>query len=186
MSLKSLATKPRSAKAAVPEHHDPAIAPHVDQWAAAKEAEATAKATQEAVRATIEPVALRTWLERSHGITDPESSLVLVGEERRALISFTSKWSAKGGIDKLPPDMRRERATLKIDSDDLPVNRVLPFFHAIMDLAHKHGLADAVSITVKDVPVPEFATMRHTRLSVADNLELERAGLGTVINMRVK
>ena len=155
-------------------------------WIASKHDEQSATAGLEMCAAAVIPLARAEYFRANVGRPKPCGSVEIVSPAGTVLASFASVWTAKGGVDLLPPELRRERFSLRINGDAIPDGVQAVFVDRLLALARDLGCPDAVTATGGMAPVPTFNEVRHRLLSPAQNEAVEAAGLGTRVTLRIR
>lgn len=149
----------------------------------AKTEEEATKARLDVACEDLRTVARRAYFEGNHGRHDPESSVYIpAAGGGTARVTFMAVWRSESGVDLIPADLRCEAVRGRIAFDQIPSDKAPAFLQGVLQLAHSLGLDDAVKISGGLRPVPSFNLLRHTRLSVQENMHLEDVGLGTQAN----
>lgn len=160
----------------------------------------------EPVRLAVTEHARDIWLAHNRNSPDPRSS-VQFGDAFR--VTFSAQWS---NPEVLPEELRVKRIGFKLDSE--PVEDQAGLVSALRKLAVDYpGLKVSVGLDVSDVkksdgldtrllamqakfpglgievkeawaPVEDFDVRRHRDLTPKQNVDLERAGLGTKVTIK--
>jgi hypothetical protein len=155
-------------------------------WIASKHDEQSATAGLEMCAAAVIPLARAEYFRANVGRPKPCGSVEIVSPAGTVLASFASVWTAKGGLDLLPPEVKRPKFAIRINGDAIPDDRQEPFVDGLMLLARTLGCPDAVTATGGMAPIPTFTEVRHRLLSPAQNEAVEAAGLGTRVTLRIR
>lgn len=154
------------------------------EWMAARASLAAAESRLEVAELALKPLVTRGWFEMNHGKATPDTSLkVPVAGQGSVLVSFAAAW--RGGEGVLPDTLLREKWELKVKGDEIPPEKADQFITELLALAEKHGVTSAVSAKSGKAPIQGFNELRHTALSVEENLNAESNGLGTRTTMKV-
>jgi len=157
-----------------------------EAWVRAKHAAQAADAQLDIAAAGLETPARALFFAANAGRAKPVGSIEAAGTSGRVLISYANAYAAKGGVTLLPADLIRERFTLRINGDAIPADKAPGFVNDLLALAARHGVPDAITATGGLAPVPTFGELRHVRLTPAQNLAAEAAGLGTRVSFRLR
>lgn len=176
--------KPRSREAIT--LANPEAAAIAAEWVEAKHQSQAAEAALDIAASKLTPLTRVAWLHGNTGLSKPVNSVEVPSAAGIVLASYASVWSPKGGIELVPPDLRCERFTIRVSGDKVPAAKAEEFVSRLLALAAEMGCEDAVSATGAVAPVPEFNTVRHTRLTVAENLRAEELGLSTRVSLRLR
>lgn len=162
---------------------DPLAVKAAESYAQATADAKDAEARQDVAKTTLVPLVRRAYFLSNAGKTTAIPR-VEVGPIK---CSFSAAWTARGGADLLPDDLRMESFSFSIDSAKLPVNTEwqTKFVQDLVAFMAAHGVPDALTAKGAVVPVPTFNEVRHVRLTPEQNEALEAAGLGTKLMFRV-
>lgn len=182
------------AKAGGIECNDPAILETAKLYLAGKGKEEEGKAEKDRAGMILKPALLRVWLAGNAGRPSPESSvrlLVPMGTPpvpTKMTASFAAQWFPTAGVDLaaigVPADMVRKKLNLTIDGDLIPVEKIETVVDGIVKILAAAGCSDALGYKLTDYPRPEFAEVRHTRLTPETNEAIELAGLNTRVSIK--
>ena len=155
-------------------------------WISSKHDEQSATAGLEMCAAALVPLARAEYFRANRDRAKPCGSVEIVSPAGTVLASFASVWTAKGGMDLLPAELRREKFTLRINGDAIPDGVQAVFVDRLLALARDLGCPEAVTATGGMAPIPTFNEIRHRLLSPAQNEAVEAAGLGTRVTLRIR
>lgn len=164
----------------------PAAADAAARWIAAKAALKSAEAAKTITESTLIPLVRAEWLRANAGKSAPVNSVEVLSPAGAVLGSFASVWTAGGGVDQIPADLKAPRFKLSVKSEAIPAPLVETLVDRLIALFTEMGLRDALEATGCEAPVPTFNDVRHARLTPEANEALEAAGLGTRLTFRVR
>ena len=149
-------------------------------------AKAQAEITDAVVDSTkeaLQSAAREEFFALNHGSETPVSTVAWHIDDRRVTATFSNTYTPQpGALAALAEDAIRTQFELQIDGDLMTPAQAAKFIPELLKLAAEHGVK--VTSKVKKLPVLDFGVRRH-QLSPADNLRLEKLGLGTRITLKV-
>ena len=166
--------------------NSPAATEAAAAWIASKHDEQSATAGLEMCAAAVIPLARGEYFRANRDRAKPCGSVEIVSPAGTVLASFASVWTAKGGMDLLPAELRREKFTIRINGDAIPDGVQGAFVDGLKALAVSLGCPEAITATGGMAPIPTFNEIRHRVLSPAQNEAVEAAGLGTRVTLRIR
>lgn len=166
--------------------NDPEAVEAAKLWISAKQDEQSATAGLEICASALIPRVRAEYFRANVGRNKPCGSIEVTTPAGAVLASFASVWTAKGGMDLLPPELRRERFNIRIVGDAIPDAIQGVFVDRLLALAKELGCPDAVTASGGVAPIPTFNEVRHRLLSPAQNEAAEAAGLGTRVTLRIR
>lgn len=135
-------------------------------------------AQSKAIEAELKDQAIAQFFEQYHGKTDIPSSMKIEGIEKKAMISFTSRYKevpvddaeTKAQVDALAgADAVQEKFLIKIDGDLVPVGIQQSLCDELVELFSKHDCVDALSVKQTYTVRKAFHHERHTALTPSKN-----------------
>lgn len=157
----------------------------------AEEAADRAALAKKQLAAMAEPQYWEHW----HGHHEQESSMKALGTEGNALVTFAKRLKKIASADTLAPladifaghesDFFRERFTMEIDGDAIPLDKQQALVDGLTSLFAEHGCSAALSVTTEVKPLDAFHTSRHTMFTPEQN-ERINAVLPIMVSIKTK
>lgn len=126
--------------------------------------------------------AMQFYFEHLHGKHDIPSSIEARHGDRSVLVSFQNRYKQitdEAPVLELLGDERtaqffRQSFELNIDGDLIPEDKTEAIITALQELFMEHNAASALSAKSVIKPTKDFHTARHSALTVAENLSLQK------------
>lgn len=140
------------------------------------------QASLDVKKAELSGRAMNFYFEHLHGKHDIPSSVEARNGARSVLVSFQNRYkqiSDEAPVLELLGEERtaqffRQSFELKIDGDLIPEDKVETLITALQELFMEHNAASALSAKSVIKPTKDFHAARHTALTVAENLSLQK------------
>lgn len=121
------------------------------------------------------------YFEHLHGKHDIPSSIEAKSPGGSVLVTMQNRYKAieddgplVEAIGDRAAEFFRQSFTLKIDGDKIPEAVADDLITGLQELFASHGAAEALTAKAIIKPTPTFHVLRHTALSVAENLAVQK------------
>jgi hypothetical protein len=132
-------------------------------------------------KADLKTLATPFYFAQAHGKVEAATSISALSPAGEVLISFPNRYGRLDSETVLLPilgehtaKLFRQAFTLEIVGDKLPLEKAQELLNELQQLFGRYGATDALKVKEGIKPVPDFHTVRHTLLSLEQNLTLNQ------------